>query len=251
MAAIESNDSRMTMNAASAATPIALIAKMRRRVRVRRRRKEGEHHHDDARHREMKPGAARKAQQQAEQQDADDQDVGDADAARQHPLEHHQRRPDQERAEHVGVLEAAERAVIGREQIVGAGKQMEITGDAGQRDQGRGQHIGRAHGGEARHRVVGEQAGEQHCRHRQIDRGAGILHRLLLAGHIEQRQQSGDVPDQQQQEQQRDVALEPHAGDEAGEREHAHQRVMRRRLDEGDRACQYRDVQAPSAAGVR
>jgi hypothetical protein len=59
-------------------------------------------------------------------------------ASRQHPLQHHQCRPDQERAEHVGILEASERAVVGRKQIVGAGKQVEITGDARQRDQGRG-----------------------------------------------------------------------------------------------------------------
>ena len=162
----------------------------------------------------MKPGAARKAQQQSEQQDADDQHVGDAGAAHQHPLDHHQRRPDQERAEHVGVLEGAERAVVCREQIVGAGEQTEIAGDAGERDDGRGQHIGRAHGNDARHGVMGEQAGEQHRRHRQIDRGAGILHRLLLAGHIEQRQQAGDIPDQQQQKQKRNVALEAYAGGE-------------------------------------
>jgi hypothetical protein len=65
---------------------------------------------------------------------------------------------------------------------------------------------------------------------------------LFLPGHIEQRQQSADVPGQQKQKQQRDVTFETQPGNQAGECEHAHHGVMRRRLDEGDRTRQDRDV---------
>ena len=68
--------------------------------------------HDTAK---VKPGAAREAQQQAEQKNAGNDDVDDADTACNHALKYDQRRPNQERAEHIGVLEGAERAVDRRE----------------------------------------------------------------------------------------------------------------------------------------
>ena len=48
-------------------------------------------------------------------------------------LQHEQRGQDQERAEHVRILEGAAGAVIERQQIVSAGDEVEIAGDAGQR----------------------------------------------------------------------------------------------------------------------
>ena len=48
-------------------------------------------------------------------------------------MQRKQRRQDQERAEHVRVLEGAAGAVIQRQQIASAGDEVEIAGDAGER----------------------------------------------------------------------------------------------------------------------
>ena len=70
-----------------------------------------------------------------------------AEAVGDDALQHEQRRQDQERAEHVRVLEGAARAVIQRQQVVSAGHQIEIAGDAGERrdqradDQAAAQHV--------------------------------------------------------------------------------------------------------------
>ena len=45
-------------------------------------------------------------------------------------LQREQRRQDQERAEHVRILEGAARAAVQRQEIVAAGHQVEIAGDA-------------------------------------------------------------------------------------------------------------------------
>ena len=88
----------------------------------------------------------------------------------QNAIEHDQRRPDQERTEDVGVLECAERAVEGREQIVGMRKQTEIAGNAGSRDDGRREHISASASVAMRAIVLcDEQAGEQHGRDGQIE----------------------------------------------------------------------------------
>jgi hypothetical protein len=117
----------------------------------------------------VKPSAARETQQQADDQDAERDKVEKANAARQHPFDQHQHRPDQERSEYVRVLEAAKGAVVLGEKIVRMREQAEIAGGAGKRGEDCGQHVGRAHRCDSRHRVTGEEAGEQHRRQRQID----------------------------------------------------------------------------------
>ena len=52
-----------------------------------------------------------------------------AEFVRDHALQREQRRQDQERAEHVRVLEGAAGAVVERQQIMSAGDQVEIAGD--------------------------------------------------------------------------------------------------------------------------
>ena len=46
------------------------------------------------------------------------------DAAHQNPIEHDQRRPDQEGAEHVGILEGAERTAERSEQFMGVRERL-------------------------------------------------------------------------------------------------------------------------------
>ena len=142
----------------------------------------------------------------------------------------------------LGSLNAAERAVAGGEPIMRVRKGVEIAADAEDCGEHGGEHVGRAQGDQPRHGVLGEQTAEDHRRERQIKRGGGVLHGLVPGRHVEQRQQAADVPGQQQHEQRQQTALEAHARDQAGERQRAHQEVMRRRLDDGDRARQHRDV---------
>ena len=174
-----------------------------------------------------------------------------SDALRQHSLQQHQRRPDQERRVDVGILEQAARAVAGRQHILGAGKGVEIAGHADQCGDHGGEDIGRAQRGKPRHRVLGEQASPQDGGHRQIDRRGGVLDRLFLFDNVEQGQHAADIPDQQQKKQRRDLAADVHAGNQGGQRQHRDQRVMRRGLDEGDRAGQHgqeeHDEQQPLA----
>ena len=48
-------------------------------------------------------------------------------------MQRKQRRQDQERAEHVRILEGAAGAVVQRQQVTTAGDEVEITGNAGKR----------------------------------------------------------------------------------------------------------------------
>ncbi|MEI9805483.1 MAG: hypothetical protein WDN48_15155 [Pseudolabrys sp.] len=123
----------------------------------------------------MKPGAARKAQQNAEQQDACDDEIDDADAARHHAIEHHQRWPNQERAKDVRILEAAKGAAERREEIGGPRHKMKIAGNAGERNDGCRRYIGGPHGAEPKHGVFGEQKGEHDRCDRKVDRRGCIL----------------------------------------------------------------------------
>ena len=110
--------------------------------------------------------------------------------------------------------------------------------------QHRGEHIGDAHGGQPRHRVLREQAGEQNAGDRQIDRRAGVLRGLFarpgtLSSDIRpptfQTSSSSSGTSRR--------AVEAHAGDQAATASTPISSVMRRGLDEGDRARQHGDEQ--------
>ena len=117
------------------------------------------------------------AREKASRIASDDDGKSDAAAERfaepigHHALQHEQRRQDQERAEHVRVLEGAAGAVVERQQIAAAGNQVEVAGDAGERgdhgadDQAAAQHV------EPRLRVLRHHHGEEDDGDRHVPGG--------------------------------------------------------------------------------
>ena len=86
---------------------------------------------EDRRRREQAPGAAREGEEDAGGDDQQRHRVErhPGDAAGHQPVQHEDAGQHQERAEHVGILEGAGGAVVEREDL-GAGKRIEIAGDA-------------------------------------------------------------------------------------------------------------------------
>ena len=123
------------------------------------------------------------------------------------------------------------------------GSEMEKADIARRRRDQRRQDVAAPQDGQAHQIAVAEQAGEHHGGDAEINRRAGILDVFGLIADLDQRQKPADQPQHDQQQQRDELAVEADAGADARDEKHHHQAVMRRRLDEGDRAGQDGDEQ--------
>ena len=112
----------------------------------------------------------------------------------------------------------------------------------GGRDQ-RGKNVGAAQDEEPHQIAVAEQARESDAGERQVDRRADILYGLGLVGELDERQAGADQPDGEQHDERNELAVEGDAGADAHGEQRQHQKVVRRGLDERDRAGDDRDEQ--------
>ena len=123
------------------------------------------------------------------------------------------------------------------------GNEMEKADITGRGRDQRRQNIAAPQDREAHQIAVAEQAGEHQGGDAEVNRRAGILNVFGLIADLHQRHKSADQPQHDQEQQRDELAVEADAGADAGDEKHHHQAVVRRRLDEGDRAGQDGDEQ--------
>jgi hypothetical protein len=98
----------------------------------------------------MKPGAARKAQEQSEQQNSKHGRIDKANAARDHAVEEEKRRPDQERPVNIGILKGPG-GTPDRCKHLAQAVHVEIAERAEKHRNYGGDDVGDSHRGEPRH----------------------------------------------------------------------------------------------------
>jgi len=188
----------------------------------------------------MHPGAAREAQEQAAEQKGDGRQADHGDAARQEADHQQQQRIDQERSVDVRILERRADPVI-VEENVGMRRQMKKANIAGDRRDERGEQIGTAEHRKPHQAAFAEQAGEHQRGDAEIDRGAEILQLFFLISDGNDGETAADQPQDRDHQERRELAVERQARGDAGDQQHEHHDVVRRRLDERDRAQQHGD----------
>ena len=125
-----------------------------------------------------------------------------AEAVEQDALQRQQRRQDQERAEHVRILEEAARAAVQRQEIVAAGDEVEIAEDAGERGDDGADDVAAARAGRAGPccRPTSPSRRTRLCRH--VPRRRQPVGHGSWSSSGDRRDRIADV-DQEQQQQQR------------------------------------------------
>ena len=119
-------------------------------------------------------------------------------------------------------------------------EKSEITSEC--RQQG-GKQVGAAQDRKPRQIASAEQTGEHDASSAEINRGAGVLDGVLLIADLYERQQAAEQPDDSQDQQGQQSAVKRYPRRNAHAEQHEHERVVRRRLDEGDRAERHGDEQ--------
>src|SRR6185437_6256714 len=207
-------------------------------------------HRYDQRQGEMKPGAAREAEEQTAEQGRDHDEAADTKAARHEAYDQQQQRKNQKRAVNVRILEGRADALI-VEKVLIAGHQVKKTEIPRQRRDQSGEQVGAAQDAEPRQVALAEQTREHDAGRAEIDRRAGVLDGVLLVADLHQRHKSAEQPDDRQDQQWQELAVERHASGNAHRQQHEHQRVVRLGLDKGDRAQRHGDEQRDVEQALR
>lgn len=143
----------------------------------------------------------------------------------------------------IRVLEGRFQPVVAGEVVPRAGQQIEIADDADDRGDDSRDDVGIPHDFDPPHRVMREQAGEQHRREAHIDRDDHESDCVAVVHERDQRNQSADIPEYQQKKRQQDFAVDGDAGENARKAEHRHQSLIGRGLDHHVRAREDRHEQ--------
>ena len=184
------------------------------------------------------PRGARKCQQDRQRYDAEGDRAAErlAELVRDDALQREQRRQDQERAEHVRVLEGAAGAVIQRQQVAPAGDEIEVARDAGERrdhgadDEAAPEHV------EPRRGILGDDHREEDDRDRHVPGGRDPVRNVGPVHHRDRGDAVADVEQEQEQQQRYEHQPHPQARCEEDQRGGKRRQLIGRGFDEDDGA---------------